>query len=147
MSTLGLFFLILSAFILALVSLIFVSFLLSEWTIRRLDRMEQYSVSPNKLPSVSIIFAARNEQESIEQAAESMLQLQYPNLELIIVDDRSTDQTPDILKRLCSEHKNQSFNSKAKLHTVRVDTLPNEWLGKCHALAVGAKQADRKSVV
>lgn len=141
MSSLGLLFLILSAVILALVSLIFVSFLLSEWTIHRLDRIEQSPVSPDTLPSVSIIFAARNEQESIEQAAESMLQLQYPNLELIIVDDRSTDQTPDILKRLCSELKNQSSNAKAKLHTVRVDNLPDQWLGKCHALAVGAKQA------
>lgn len=140
MSTLGLSLLILSAAILASVSLIFVSFLLSEWTIRRLDRIPQNTATPINLPSVSVIFAARNEQEAIEQAAESMLQLQYPNLELIIVDDRSTDQTPAILEQLCNRHQNLS-NTTPKLHYVRIDTLPDQWLGKCHALCIGANQA------
>lgn len=141
MSTLGLLLFILSGVILGLVSLFFVSFLLSEWTIQRLDRLSPQIPPPNDYPSVSIIFAARNEQDAIENAAQSMLQLQYPNLELIIVDDRSTDQTPEILHRLCTEYKNQSTSITPKLHAVRVDNLPDQWLGKCHALAVGARQA------
>src|SRR5262245_44012786 len=54
----------------------------------------------NAGPPVSIIVAARNEARNIEEAARSLLRLDYTPLELIFVDDRSTDATPAILDRL-----------------------------------------------
>jgi len=139
MSAIGLAFLLLCAAILILVALIFIAFLASEASIERLRPLSlsaanNHSRNADNVPSISVIFAARNEELSIEQATRSMLALDYPNMELIVVDDRSTDQTPSILLRLKQE-------SPDALQTIRVELLPHEWLGKCHALHVGAQSA------
>lgn len=55
-------------------------------------------------PRVSIIMAARNEEKDIEDAVKSFLRQNYPNFELIVVNDRSTDNTLPILKRLQTSH-------------------------------------------
>src|SRR5215472_2746201 len=55
-------------------------------------------LTDEKCPAVSILFAARDESEKLPQALETMLALDYPRYEVIAVDDRSIDQTPDILK-------------------------------------------------
>src|SRR5688572_9940747 len=54
-------------------------------------------------PPVSIISAARNESRGIEAAVRSLLRLDYPALEIVIVNDRSTDDTGRILERLAGE--------------------------------------------
>jgi glycosyltransferase involved in cell wall biosynthesis len=84
-------------------------------------------------PPISVVVAARNEARHIEAAALSLLRLDYPDLEIIIVDDRSTDETVVILDRLVRRHP--------RLRIVRVSELPEDWLGKNHALAVGAAAA------
>ena len=83
--------------------------------------------------NVSVIIAARDEQERIEQCVRRLLAQSGVNLQLIVVDDRSTDQTPAILKRLQSEFP--------QLDVARVDSLPAGWLGKCHACWLGASRA------
>jgi len=50
-------------------------------------------------PSVSLIVAARNEEEVIGSTIESLLSIEYDNLEIVVVDDASTDRTPEICKR------------------------------------------------
>ena len=45
------------------------------------------------LPTISIVIPARNEEWNLEQALESVLALDYPDLEIIVVNDRSTDGT------------------------------------------------------
>ena len=45
------------------------------------------------LPTVSVVIPARNEERNLEQALESVLALDYPDLEMITVNDRSTDRT------------------------------------------------------
>lgn len=80
-------------------------------------------------PKVSVIVAARNEARKIEPALQSLLRQDYPNLELIVVNDRSEDQTGQILDRL------------AGIRVVHIRELPKGWLGKNHAQHVGAQHA------
>ncbi len=81
-------------------------------------------------PKVSIVVAARNEQQNIEAALQSLLHLDYEPLEILIVDDRSTDDTGNILDRLAA--------AQPRLTVVHVDELPSGWIGKNHALYLGA---------
>jgi glycosyltransferase involved in cell wall biosynthesis len=82
-------------------------------------------------PKVSIIFAARNEARSLRPALESMLAQDYPDYEVIAVNDRSTDETLQIMKSLPS--------SRLQIHSV--ESLPSGWLGKNHALYQGYLKA------
>ncbi len=84
-------------------------------------------------PSCSIVFAARDEAERIEQTVRRALAQRGVRLQVIAVDDRSTDDTPAILARLA--------NDDNRFVSVRIDQLPEGWLGKCHALHEGAKHA------
>jgi glycosyltransferase involved in cell wall biosynthesis len=84
-------------------------------------------------PPLSLIAAARNEAKGIEAAVTSLVRLDYPALQIIVVNDRSTDETGAILKRLARQH--------ARLTIVEIAELPDGWLGKNYALFVGAAQA------
>ena len=85
------------------------------------------------LPSVTIIAAARDEAARAEHAADSLRAQSYPGLEIVLVDDRSTDATGEILDRLAA--------SDSRIRSLHVTELPEGWLGKCHALARGAEEA------
>ncbi len=85
-------------------------------------------------PSLSIIVPARNEERHIERAVRSLLLLDYPQCEIIAVDDRSTDSTGDILDRLAAE-------APQRLRVLHVSSLPPGWLGKTHAMWMAAQQA------
>jgi hypothetical protein len=84
-------------------------------------------------PSVSVLFAARDEAEKLPGALETMMALDYPRYEVIAVDDRSTDETGEILDGAASKNP--------VLKSVHVTSLPPGWLGKPHAL----EQAYEKS--
>src|SRR6185436_10876272 len=88
---------------------------------------------PANPPKVSIVVAARDEERAIEAAARSLVAIDYPALELIVVDDRSTDRTGEILDRLHAEHP--------RLDVVHVRELPPGWIGKNHALHAGSQKA------
>jgi cellulose synthase/poly-beta-1,6-N-acetylglucosamine synthase-like glycosyltransferase len=85
--------------------------------------------APPSWPRLSMIVPARNEAFGIEDALRSKLACGYPNTEIVVVDDRSTDATGSILARL--------KENMPELRTTRVDVLPEGWLGKLHALSVG----------
>ena len=57
-------------------------------------------VTPSGNPRVSIVVPARNEEDSIEQALNTLLALDYDNYEVIAVNDRSTDRTGEILEKI-----------------------------------------------
>lgn len=106
---------------------------------RRLELLaDTPPVLPGRAPRVSIIVPARDEQDAIETALRSMLALDYPGLEVIAIDDRSTDRTGEILDRLLAERAGQGG---AALQVVHVRELPAGWLGKNHALHLGASRA------
>jgi len=98
-------------------------------------------------PQLSIIAAARNEARGIEAAVTSLLHLDYPALEIVIVNDRSTDETGAILERVArSAEAGAGFRrtaspGSARLKIVDVTGLPGGWLGKNYALQVGADAA------
>ncbi len=85
------------------------------------------------LPRLSILVAACNEEKTIEAAMHSLLSLEYPELEIIAVNDRSTDATGPILERMAGECP------RLKVH--HVTSLPEGWLGKNHALQLAADHA------
>jgi glycosyltransferase involved in cell wall biosynthesis len=84
-------------------------------------------------PRVSVIFAARDEADRVENTVRHLLAQQGVDLEIIAVDDRSRDQTAEILKKLSQEDP--------RVRPKRVDLLPEDWLGKCHACHTGASSA------
>ena len=88
---------------------------------------------PPKPPPVSIVVAALNEAHAIEPALRSILAVDYPALEIVAIDDRSTDGTGEILDRLQREFPN--------LQVLHIRELPSEWIGKNHALHSGAMRA------
>jgi glycosyltransferase involved in cell wall biosynthesis len=89
-------------------------------------------------PSVAVIFAARDEAAMIEQATRSLLAQDYPHLELIAVDDRSTDGTGAILGSIAREP------GQDRLKVVTIDALPPGWLGKTNALHSAAAQTSAR---
>ena len=104
-------------------------------------------VLPAGNPRVSIIVPARNEEESIKQALNTLLALDYDNYEVIAVNDRSTDSTGEILERIFA---NPHFSQKARemghpdfrsFRVVHHTELPPGWLGKTHAMWTAANQA------
>lgn len=125
---------LLEAGLLALGALTVLRGLMLRLVARRIGRVPgPASVGDEELPSVSLVVAARNEERHLEQAVRSWLELDLPRLEVIVVDDRSTDSTPEILARLAAE--------QPSLVHLRLDERPADWLGKCWALQRGAERA------
>ncbi len=82
---------------------------------------------------VSVIIPARNEERNVEEALQSVLKQDYRELEVIVVDDRSTDRTAAILDRVA--------RAIPAVRIVHLKDLPPGWLGKNYALYHGAQEA------
>jgi glycosyltransferase involved in cell wall biosynthesis len=80
-------------------------------------------------PRISLIFAARDEEEKLPAALATLAALDYPHLEIIAVDDRSLDATPRILDDFAAAYSH--------FRAVHVTEIPSGWLGKTHALQMG----------
>lgn len=88
-----------------------------------------------EVPKVSICIPARNEEAVIERCVRSALQQDYPNLEVLVLDDESTDSTPDILQTIEKE-------ISVPLTLLSGTPKPDDWLGKpwaCRQLADHAR--------
>jgi GT2 family glycosyltransferase len=94
----------------------------------------QHNLSPTGEPSIAVIIPARNEAADIAATLHSLLTQDYPNLHIIAVDDRSTDQTGAIIDSIAAQHPK-------KLRALHITELPEGWLGKTHAMALAARQA------
>ena len=90
-------------------------------------------VPPENPPLVSVIVPARNEAHNIARCVTSILSTTYPNLELIVVDDSSTDGTAQIAREAAQRDPRARF--------ITSPPLPEGWFGKQWACATGAKVA------
>ncbi len=88
---------------------------------------------PSPQPFLSIVIPAKDEEACIRDCVKSILASDYRNLELIVVNDRSTDRTAEILEELAREDR--------RLSVVTVSELTEGWTGKTHAITWGAERA------
>lgn len=86
-------------------------------------------------PRVTIVVPARNEEEQVGTALRSLLALDYPDYEIIAVNDRSTDRTGEILEGIAAS------DPAGRLQVLHVHELPAGWLGKTHAMWAAAERA------
>jgi cellulose synthase/poly-beta-1,6-N-acetylglucosamine synthase-like glycosyltransferase len=86
-------------------------------------------------PRVSIIIPARDEARNIGQTLQCITQLDYPEerIEVIVVNDRSTDATAEIVSRFAAEYAN--------IRLLDTPALPDGWTGKSHGCQYGANAA------
>ena len=84
-------------------------------------------------PRVSIIVTARNEERKAEEALRSLLRLDYPDYEIVYVNDRSDDRTGEIVEQLRA--------TDGRIRTIHIQELPPGWFGKNHAAYQAAKAA------
>lgn len=99
--------------------------------LRRLRRLDHYPPSPAS-PRVSVLVPARNEEANIRACVASLLGQDYPDLEVVVLNDHSTDRTGEILAEMTRD---------SRLRVVEGQDLPDGWLGKhwaCHQLAEAA---------
>ena len=83
-------------------------------------------IADGECPTISILFAARNEAEKLPEALKTLLAQDYPHFEVVAADDRSEDGTQQILSGAAKRSPQLKF--------LRIDSLPPGWLGKPHAL-------------
>src|SRR5215213_2509342 len=81
---------------------------------------------PTNTPLISVCVPARNEERNIRACVEAILAQDYPNFEVIVLEDRSTDMTGEILRSLAAQND--------ELKVISGSDLPKGWAGKPHAL-------------
>ncbi len=92
-----------------------------------------------EFPRVTIVVPARNEGEHVEKCLQALQKQTYANLEVILVNDRSTDNTGLVMKRYADLSPNW--------HYIEIQTLPENWIGKNHALHQGGLKATGEYIV
>jgi len=92
------------------------------------------ALDPRLWPMVSVVVPARDEAKRVEEALRSLANLDYPALEVIAVDDRSSDGTGAIIDRVAA--------GDPRVRALHIAELPEGWLGKCHAMQAGARLAE-----
>ena len=100
---------------------------------------EDDSPQPHRWPRVSVVVPARDEADQIESAMASLLAQDYPDLQILLVDDRSSDGTGEVMDRLA--------RSDPRVRAEHLTSLPEGWLGKVHALQRGLDLADGEYVL
>ncbi|MCM3766466.1 glycosyltransferase family 2 protein [Neobacillus niacini] len=103
--------------------------------LRRIDSLQQEPVLSNG-PLLSVIVAARNEENHLRASILSQLGQTYENVEWILVNDRSDDGTGDIMDELTKQD--------LRIKVIHIRDLPEGWLGKNFALYTGSQAAAGK---
>lgn len=88
-------------------------------------------VTEHELPTVSLLIPARNETHAVTRALTNALGLDYPKLEIIVLDDESQDDTPEKIRSFAQDG----------VRFIKGGSLPDGWIGKnwaCHQLSESA---------
>jgi len=102
--------------------------------VRRCPQLAEVDANdPSSWPTLSVVVPARDEAHTIEPAVASLLAQDYPHLQVVLVDDRSTDEMGTVIDRLAAKD--------SRVAAVHVRELPDGWLGKVHALQRGVEHA------
>jgi len=104
----------------------------------RVDPTTLPQLEPSETPHLTVIVPALNEEGSIAATLRSLLASTGIRLQVIAIDDRSTDDTGKIMDAIAAE---EGSSGPHRLETIHIHELPAGWLGKPHAMALGAKQA------
>jgi len=89
---------------------------------------------PDPAPLVSVLIPALNEENSIARCVEAMLAQTYPNVEIVVANDRSTDRTAEIVEKIAERDP--------RVRLIQITELPAGWTGKCNALWQATKHAN-----
>ncbi|WP_201365400.1 glycosyltransferase [Dictyobacter formicarum] len=98
-------------------------------------RVPQETTADGEEPLISVLIPARNEEANIEACIRSLLKQQYQQLEILVLDDQSSDQTAAIVQRLMA---GLALHQANRLRLLQGTALPQGWIGKnfaCHQLA------------
>ena len=98
--------------------------------LRALAKTVARGAIPDPAPLISVLIPARNEEANIGACLDSLRRQDYPEVEILVLDDSSTDGTADIVARAAAED--------ARVRLLRGEPLPPGWAGKpfaCHQLA------------
>jgi len=90
----------------------------------------EVATPPTPPPTISVIVPARDEARNIERCVRSVLTTDYPGIEVIVVDDHSTDGTGRIAREVAA--------ADSRLRVLDSPPLPDGWFGKQWACATGA---------
>jgi chlorobactene glucosyltransferase len=100
-----------------------------------LDVVVERTPPPPNPPLISICIPARNEERNIRKCVDAVLNQDYPNIEVIVLDDRSMDATREILDTLESDSLLSGLRKRASaFQIISGSDLPSGWAGKPHAL-------------
>lgn len=104
---------------------------------RQILTSNSYAGPPHPAPKVSVLVAAKDEEDNIETCISTLLDQDYPDYEIIAINDRSKDQTSAILQRLEQQAPGQ-------LRVINIQQLREGWFGKSHAMheGVGISQGE-----
>ncbi len=105
----------------------------------RIDATTLPSLPAGKGPHLTVVVPACNEEESIQATLHSLLASTGLRLEIIAVDDRSTDRTGVLMDQIAAEAV--AYGGLHRLQVIHINELPAGWLGKPHALQLGTQQA------
>jgi len=102
--------------------------------LRSLRRPDINSKVPEPAPLISVLIPARNEEENIETCLKSLQKQDYPNFEILVLDDNSEDRTAELVEGMAAKDN--------RIRLIRGESLPEGWAGKpfaCYQLAEKAK--------
>jgi chlorobactene glucosyltransferase len=119
-----------------LIFILYFLYLIGKLYFKREFLIAGYPVDPSRLPFLSVIVPARNEESNIERCLQALINQSYPDdkFKIIVVDDHSTDRTAFLVQRLMSKHPN--------IHLVQANELPQGWTGKNNACWKGITLAE-----
>lgn len=110
---------------LLITAILFVLLIIVFWNLYELRKRRYSNINDSGLPFISVLVPARNEEHNIKPVLESLLTQDYPNYEVIVLNDHSEDKTNEIISGLKEKYP--------ALKTLEGRPLPEGWTGKCFA--------------